>query len=159
MQMISRHNQIGHIQSRSNTMGTLDIFAGGDMERPRAWLRTVLLPVLADRQHMESRGFKASFVQRFDKKHSRMLRFDGTIARKVRGVNEIEFLRGVAESLGVRPFEDDWDPRDTVTTTAVARQCLEVLARMESGRGPDVLAVQTPGVATETTTSVTGAES
>lgn len=122
-------------------MGTLDIFASGDMERPRTWFRTVLLPVLVDRQYMEGRGFKASFVRRFDKKHSRVLRLDGTIARKVRGVNEIEFLRGVAESLGVRPFEDDWDPRDTVTTTAVARKCLEVLARMESDQGPDAMAV------------------
>ncbi len=122
-------------------MGTLDIFASGDMERPRAWLRTVLCATLVNRQCLEGMGFKASFVQRFDKKHSRVLRLDGTIARKVRGVNEIEFLRGVAEALGVRPFEDDWDPRDTVTTTAVARKCLEVLARMESDQGPDAMAV------------------
>jgi hypothetical protein len=123
-------------------MRALDIFASDDMERPRAWLRTVLCPTLVNRRFLESRGFNASFVRRFDKKYSRVLRLDGTLARAVRGVNEVEFLRGVADALGVRPFEDKWDPRDVVTTTSVARQCLEALDRPKNGQGPTLCDAQ-----------------
>ena len=137
----------------------IDIFENVDMERLRAWFGSVLLPVLVHRQYLESKGFKTSFVQRFVKKHDRVRGPDGIIRRGIRGVNELEFLRGVADALGVRPFEDEWDPRDTATTTAVARKCLEALAKMENDQGPDALAVQTPDVATETTASVTGAQS
>jgi hypothetical protein len=142
--MVGKQIQIGHGQVRSNTMLGLDILANGDIERPRTWLRTVLLPVLVDRQYLEGMGFEPSFVQRFYKKHARVRRFNGTVARGVRGVNELEFLRGVAEALGVRPCQDAWDPRDTATTTAVAKQCLDVLAAIEKGpeadRGTDPVA-------------------
>jgi hypothetical protein len=71
----------------------LEIFADGDTQRARPWLRSVLLPVLVEGKYMESKGFKASFVQRFNKKHSRVLKFDGTVVRGVRGVSELGFVR------------------------------------------------------------------
>lgn len=146
-------------QVESPTLFGLDIFAEYDTEHPRMWLRTVLLPVLVNARYLESKGFKASFVRRFDKKHSRVLRFDGTVARQVRGVNELEFLRGVADALGIRSFEDPWDPRDTVTTTAVARKCLEAFAALESRRREADSTGRTPEVAPPTITSLAGAQS
>ncbi len=140
-------------------MRGIDIFASGDMERPRAWLRTVLCPTLVDRQFLESRGFKASFIHRFEKKHSRVLRFDGTVARGVRGINELEFLRGLADVLGVRSFEDLWDPRDTVTTTAVAQKCLDALSAIESRRRQADSSMHAPGAGIQTAATEAGVRS
>jgi hypothetical protein len=143
---------------QSYAMLGLDLFANVDMERLRAWLRSVLLPVLVDRRYLEGIGFETSFLQRFNKKHSRVLRFDGTTGRGVRGVHELEFLRGLAEALGVRPFEDPWDPRDIATTTIVARQCLDALAAREKGHEPDRRRVHGPDAVVQTTDWVAGAQ-
>jgi hypothetical protein len=136
----------------------LDIFATVDRELLRKWLRSVLLPLLVAASFFESMGFEPWFVRRFLHKHAKVLRFDGTTGPG-RGISELEFLRGVAEALGVRRFEDAWDPRDTVTTTAVAQKCLEALAAIESNRAEADSAGRTPDVATPPTASVAGVQS
>jgi hypothetical protein len=120
--------QIKNDSVQSPPLLGLDIFARVDQERLQGWLGSVLLPVLVNLSFFESMGFESSFVRRFFHKHTKVLRFDGTIGRGLRGINDVEFLRGVAEALGVRSFADTWDPRDMGTTTAVAQQCLAALA-------------------------------
>jgi len=137
-------------------MDAIDVLARVDMQRLRAWLGSVLVPTLVHVRYFEVMGFDSAFVRRFYRKHDCVLQFDGTLARNVRGVNEIEFLRGIAAALGVRPFEDDWDPRDTVTTMAVAQKCLDALAAIKSRQDPAASAMQRSDVTTETASSVVG---
>jgi hypothetical protein len=142
-------------QSRT-TLG-LEILANVDQEQLRPWLRSVLLATLVEPRFFERMGFPSSFVRRFLRKHRKVLRFDGTVVRGVRGVNELEFLRGLAEVLGVRPFAESWDSRDTTTTTAVARQCLAAWATLEDGRGTDALPAPGPDAPAEIVPSGAGA--
>ena len=142
---------------QSKTMPGLEIFANVDEQQLRTWLRSVLLATLVEPRFFESMGFPPSFVRQFFRKHRKVLRFDGTVARGVRGVNELEFLRGLAKVLGVRPFAEPWDPRDTMTTTAVARQGLNAWAVREDGRRPDAWPAPGPKAAAETTPSGAGA--
>jgi hypothetical protein len=142
---------------QSNTTPGLEIFANVDEERLRTWLRSVLLATLVEPRFFESMGFPPSFVRRFCRKHDKVLRFDGTVARGVRGVNELEFLHGLAETLGVRPFAEPWDPRDTTATTAVAGQCLAAWAALEDGRGTDAWPAPGPDAPAEIIPSGAGA--
>lgn len=137
----------------------LGIFASVDQEQLRMWLGSVLLPTLMEPQYFQAMGFPAGFVRRFFNKHTRVLLFNGAVQRGIRGVNELEFLRGVAEALGVRSFADTWDPRDMGTTTAVAQQCRHALAMMGDRRGPSGLAVQGPHAVAETAEAAKGVQS
>jgi hypothetical protein len=134
----------------SPTMLGLDIFANVDMERLQTWLRTVLLPVLMRPEFFEAMGFPPPFIRRFSKKHAHVLLFKGTFSRRVRSVNDLEILRGLAEALAVRPFADVWDPRDIAMTTAVARQCLDALAALKNGWVPASKSTQEPGPTDDT---------
>jgi hypothetical protein len=102
---------------------------------------------------LERQGFNPAFIERFNRKHDRVLYFNGTIARGPRGVNELELLRGLAEALDVRPFKDGWNPRDIATTTKVARQCLDALAAMEEAQKATSVTVQRPEGAGEAAAS------
>jgi len=121
-------------------MQQLEILKRVNRNKLKSWLRTVLLPTVVQPEHFEHMGFERSFVRPFFRKHGRVLLFDGTVARKVRGVNEFEFLRSVADVLGVRPFADRWDPRDTVTTVRVAHDCHRLLEMLPEVQEPDVVA-------------------
>jgi hypothetical protein len=143
-------------QQRKTTPG-LEIFANVDEEQLRPWFRSVLLATLVEPRFFEGMGFPSSFVRQFLRKHRKVLLFGGTVARGVRGINELEFLRGLAEVLGVRPFTNPWDPHDTMTTTAVARQCLAAWAALEDGRGTDALPAPGPDARAEIIPSGAGA--
>jgi hypothetical protein len=137
-------------------MKHLEILKEVDRKKFTRWLELVGFPLLTEPSFFESMGFPSVFVRQHLRKHKHVLRPGGQIQRSVRGVHEVEFLRGVADALGVRPFEDAWDPRDMMTTRAVARKCLEALPAMESGKNPDAVAVSIPDLTTKMTSSVTG---
>lgn len=140
-------------------MPATEILENVSKERLQGWLGSVAVPTLVKPQFFEDMGFRPVFVRQFLKKHAKVLRFDGTIARGVRGINELELLRGLADALGVRPFADQWDPRDIMTTTAVARACLHTLEMMPQGQRSATCPTHGPNAVAETTDSVAGAES
>jgi hypothetical protein len=82
----------------------------------------------------ENMGFPTTFVRRFFCKHDRILRFDGTVARGVRGVSELDFLLGLADVLGVPSCRRKSHPYDIVAVMAVARDCLTALAALDEGQ-------------------------
>ena len=135
-------------------MTGMDILETVDRQRLRAWLGSVLVPTLVELRYFERMGFAPAFVRRFYRKHTRVLRFDGTMARGIHGVNELEFLRGVADALGVRSSEDGWDPRDVAVTSVVARQCLDAVTKIDRQRERDDAEAGRPSPEPETTDTV-----
>jgi len=53
----------------------------------------------------EKMGFQSRFVRQFLRKHRKVLLPGGRVARKVRGINEIDFLYGLADAIAADTTE------------------------------------------------------
>ena len=99
--------------------------------RLKNWLLVAGPPWLRTPTFFEEMGFPAWFVRRYFRKHRNALRLGGKIQRKVRGVNEVDILYGLAEALGIDSSEMSRRSGRHERIAALAHKCLRVLDAMD----------------------------
>ena len=98
-----------------------------DFKELKQWLTIVCMPFLREPAFFEAMGFSPCFVRQFLKKHRYVLLSGGAIQRKVRGVNEIDFLYGLAEVMGIAVSAINRNINSNSQAGAIGRECLHVL--------------------------------
>jgi len=112
-------------------MKQTEILKEVNQDKLRYWLLLTGPPLLRDTSFYEEMGFPAWFVRQYLRKHSYVLQLDGRIQRKVRGINEVDFLYGLAEAIGINTSEMNRRNYRYRQATDIARECLRVLDEMD----------------------------
>ena len=112
-------------------MRQAEILERVNKDRLKNWLLLAGPPLLRDTSFYEEMGFPAWFVRQYFRKHSRVLQLDGTIQRKVRGINEVDFLYGLAEAIGINTSEMTRRNYRYRRAADIARECLRVLDEID----------------------------
>ena len=83
-------------------------------------------------------GFPPLFVRPYFRKHKNVLQSGGRIQRKVHGVNEVEFLYGLAEAMGIDTSKIARKSSNFTRTKAIAQECLRILEIADNEIGDDI---------------------
>jgi hypothetical protein len=79
----------------------------------------------------ENMGFPSWSVRQFLRKHRKVILPKGRVLRKVRGINEIDFLYGLADAIGAETTEARRNSSGWKRTVLCAEACLRVLERID----------------------------
>lgn len=112
-------------------MEQAEILEKVDKEGLKHWLSHVGMPVLVEPSFFVYMGFEQCFVRQFLRKHRKVLLPNGTVQRGVRGVSEVDFLWGLADSIGADTTEARRISSGWKRTRSCAEACLRVLERID----------------------------
>jgi hypothetical protein len=98
-----------------------------DRDKLTGWLKLAGLPLLRTAFYFEDMGFPILFVRQYLRKHKHVLLSGGRIQREIRGVNEVEFLYGLAEAMGIDTSKIAGKSSAFARTKTTASECLRVL--------------------------------
>lgn len=102
-----------------------------DKKRLQKWLLIAGQPLLREPSFFEEMGFSSFFVRQYFRKHRYVLQPGGAIQQKVRGINEVDFLYGLAEAIGINTSEMTIRNDRNRRAEDIARECLRVLDEVD----------------------------
>ena len=79
-------------------------------------------------------GFPETFVRQYLRKHRNATKLNGKRVKAVRGVSEIDFLRGLAEAIGAETSKINEKLSRSNRIQSMAEACLSLLDRIDGGK-------------------------
>ena len=111
-------------------MSQPEILQNVDKDKLRNWLSILVIPWIVKPSFFVQMGFSESFVRHYFKKHKDATKLNGEKIKKVRGVSENDFLKGLADAIGANASEADQERVAWNAMRQRAKACLRVLERL-----------------------------
>ena len=109
-----------------------EVLMSVNKQRLRSWLSSIVVPRIVERNYFVDMGFPESFVRQYFKKHKDATKLNGEKVKKVRGVSENDFLKGLADAIGADTSEADQERVAWNAMRQRAKACLRVLDHIET---------------------------
>jgi len=111
-----------------------EILAGVDKDRLRKWLSNMVIPWIVKTSFFVQMGFPETFVRQYSRKHRDATKLNGERVKAVRGVSEIDFLRGLTEAIGAKTSKVNENLSGCNRIRSTAEACLSLLDRIDGGK-------------------------
>ena len=96
-------------------------------DKLKNWLSNLVIPCIVRPCFFVQMGFSESFTRQYLKKHRNATKLNGEKVKKVRGVSENDFLKGLADAIGADTSEADEERAAWNAMRQRAKACLRVL--------------------------------
>ena len=113
-------------------MSRPEIIQNVDMVKLRNWLSILVIPWIVKPSFFVQMGFSDLFVRQYFKKHKDATKLNGEKVKKVRGVSENDFLKGLADAIGADTSEADQERAAWNAMRQRAKACLRVLDEIDT---------------------------
>ena len=111
-------------------MSQPEILQNVDMVKLRNWLSILVIPWIVKPSLFVQMGFSELFVCQYLKMHRNATKLNGERIKAVRGVSEIDFVRGLADAIGADTLKADQERAAWNAMRLRAKACMKVLDKI-----------------------------